>query len=334
MECEDVRQRLKALIDDDLEDPERTAVRDHLAGCRDCAGAARQLGKLPVVLQAWKDQEPPADLYERLKAGLESRASWWRKALTPAFAGKAALRLAEVAGIVLITLLVSGRLREPQPPQPEDDFATINFYVTEHQEAVLQAASDTAAGQQPVRVTVNRDDVMYYEFIDDHRRISRPGVILRGPAGRAGAEAAAASGSAIAGSKALTPDQARAAVNFDPVAPARIYPGYILDTITKVAGRESLHILYTNGIDTLSVFEQSLDADQQLAAEDFREYAVYKSAAPAGGPGSQAGMTILAWKNTHISFVLIGRADMARLMDIAQAFTGAGRGRSGSGERP
>lgn len=334
MECEDVRQRLKAFIDNDLGDAERTAVRDHLEVCGDCARAARQLEKLPGVLQAWKVENPPRDLYDRLKARLDSRDPWWRKLLTPAFLGKAALRLAAAAGVVLVTLAVSGHFRKPAAAPAEDDLATIHFYVTEHREAVLQAASADIPERQPARVSLSRDDIMYYEYIDEYRRISRPGVILRGPEGRAGAEAAAASSPEIAGSKALTPDQAQAAVGFSPVAPARIYPGYILDTITKVGGRESLHLLYTNGIDTISVFEQPLGASQGLAAEDFRRYAVYKSAVPAEGPGSQAGMTILAWKNTHISFVLIGRADMSRLMDIAQAFTGAGRSRSEFGERP
>jgi hypothetical protein len=41
--------------------------------------------------------------------------------------------------------------------------------------------------------------------------------------------------------------------------------------------------------------------------------------------GDQAGTTILAWKNTHVSFVLIGRADMSRLMEIAQAFSDASK---------
>src|SRR4030042_2847229 len=105
-----------------------------------------------------------------------------------------------------------------------------------------------------------------------------------------------------------------------------IIAGYILDTITKVAGRESLHLLYTNGIDTFSIFEQPLGGDQGLAAEDFRKYAVYKSSTPAEGSENQAGTTILAWKNTHVSFILIGRADMSRMMEIAQAFTDARKG--------
>ena len=150
-------------------------------------------------------------------------------------------------------------------------------------------------------------------------------MILKGPDSIRDAGTASADPN-LAGAKALTLPQARTAVSFDPVAPPRIHPGYILDTITKVAGRESLHLLYTNGIDTLSVFEQPLGGDQGLAAEDFRKYAVYRSSVPAEGLGNQAGTTILAWKNTHVSFVLIGRTEMSRMMDFAQALTDASQG--------
>lgn len=324
MECEDIRKRLKTFLDDDIEEDGRTAIQEHLEHCPGCAGVARQLKQLSGVLQTWKAEEPPGNLYERLQAGLESRESWWRKVWTSAFAGKAALRFAEVAAVVFITLAVSRHFQKPAPVQPDDDLATINFYMMEHREAVQQAASVEAVDRQPARVTLSRDDIMYYEFIDDYRRISRPGVILRGSASLRDS-GPSAPGSGLSSAKALTLPQARKEVSFDPVAPSRIHPGYILDTITKVAARESLHLLYTNGIDTFSVFEQPLGGNQGLAAKDFREYAVYKSSTPAEGSENQAGMTILAWKNTHVSFVLIGRADMSRLMEIAQVFADASK---------
>ena len=324
MECEDIRKRLKAFLDDDIEEDDGTAIQEHLEHCPGCAGVARQLKQLSGVLQSWKAEEPPGNLYERLQAGLESRESWWRKVWTPAFAGRAVLRFAEVAVVVFVTLAVSRHFQKPSPARPDDDLATINFYMTEHREAVLQAASMEPAERQAARVTVSRDDIMYYEFIDDYRQISRPGVILRGPTSQRDSRTAD-TGSGIANAKALTLPQARKAVGFDPVAPSRIHPGYIIDTITKVAGRESIHLLYTNGIDTFSVFEQLLDGEQGLAAKDFREYAVYKSSSPDEIAGNQAGTTILAWKNTHVSFVLIGRADMSRLMEIAQVFTAASK---------
>lgn len=331
MECEDIRKRLKAFVDDDIEDSEKTAIRDHLGGCPDCSRVAERLGRLPGVLQAWKAVEPPQNLYGRLQRRLESRESLWRKVLTPAFAGKAALRFTEVAAVVLITLAVSRYFQKPAPTRPGDDLATINFYVTEHEEAILQAASMEAAERPAARVTLSRDGIMYYEFIDDYRGISRPGVIVRGPSSSRDAGSAAAD-SGISSAKALTLPQARKAVGFDPVAPSRLHPGYILDTITKVAGRESLHLLYTNGIDTFSVFEQPLGGDRGLAARDFREYAVYRSSTPAENAGDQGGTTILAWKNTHVSFVLIGRVEMSRMMEIAQAFADVRKGVNEFGE--
>ena len=332
MQCEDIRKRLKIFLDNEVEEAERTAIESHLGNCPDCAGVARQLKQLAGVLQTWKAEEPPKDLFERLQTGLKLRESWWRKALTPAFAGRAVLRFAEVAAVVLITLGVSRHFQKPLPAPPDDELATINFYMTEHREAVLQAVSTESTDRPAARVTLSRDDIMYYEYIDDYRRISRPGVILRGPSSSRNAEAVAPDSGGVSGAKALTLPQARQAVSFGPVAPSRIHPGYILDTITKVAGRDNLHLLYTNGIDTFSVFEQPLSGNQGLAAEDFRKYAVYKSATPAEGSGNQAGMTILAWKNTHVSFVLIGRADMPRLMEIAQAFTDARKGIDEFGE--
>ena len=293
----------------------------------------QQREKLRGALQAWKAPEPPEGLYERLKAGMGSREPWWKKVWTPAFAGKAALRFAEVAAVVVITLAVSSHFQKPQVAPPDEEFATLNFYVTEHQEAVLQAASMGSAGRQPARVTLNRDDIMYYEYIDDYRQVSRPGVILKGPDSIRDAGTASADPN-LAGAKALTLPQARTAVSFGPVAPPRIHPGYILDTITKVAGRESLHLLYTNGIDTLSVFEQPLGGDQGIAAEDFRKYAVYRSSTPTEDRGDQAGTTILAWKNTHVSFVLIGRTEMSRMMEIAQALTDASHRLDEPGGRP
>jgi hypothetical protein len=283
-----------------------------------------EMEELHSVLQAWRTPEPPEGLYARLKGGLEARNAWWRRMLRPAFIGKASLRFAEAAAIVLITLAVSGRFREPQIAPPGEDLATIDLYMTEHQEAVLQAASMERSESQPARLTIDRDDIMYYEYIDEYRRISRPGVILRGPEAvrKAGAAAPAQD---LAAAKALTLMEARAAVSFAPVAPSRIHPGYILDSITKVAERESLHLLYTNGIDTFSVFEQPLGGGQGLAAEDFRKFAVYKSSTPAEGAGGQAGTTILAWKNTHASFVLIGRIDMSHMLEIAQVFSDAGK---------
>ena len=114
--------------------------------------------------------------------------------------------------------------------------------------------------------------------------------------------------------------EARIAVDFEPAAPPRLYPGYILDSVRKIDDYNSLHLIYTNGINTLSLFEQALDGKNMLAAQDFREYAVYRSNQSAQHMGKTPDKsTILAWRNGSVSFVLIGNEEMSRLMEIAQA---------------
>jgi hypothetical protein len=86
----------------------------------------------------------------------------------------------------------------------------------------------------------------------------------------------------------------------------------MLDQVRRIDGRDALHLLYTNGINTISLFEQPLDGNRRLEAQDFREYAIYRSK-------GQAGRAILAWSDDGLSYVLIGNLDMSQLMDMAQS---------------
>jgi len=162
---------------------------------------------------------------------------------------------------------------------------------------------------------LNRDDIFYYEFIDNRPEFARPGIILRGPASQQ--KITSPEAPAISNGRNLTLSQARNAVNFRPVAPPRLHPGYILDKIRKIENRNSLHLLYTNGINALSLFEQPLEGEHRLGAQDFREFAVYQSMGQAGG-------TILAWSDGALSYVLIGNAEMSRLMEMAQSISATG----------
>jgi hypothetical protein len=170
---------------------------------------------------------------------------------------------------------------------------------------------------------VDRGDILYYEFIDNPPEFTKPGVILRGPPSQW--KTGSPEVPAISEGYILPLSQARNVVNFDLVVPPRLHPGYILDSIRKIEGRDSLHLLYTNGIDTVSLFEQPLRGKRRLGAQDFREYAVYRS-------GGQGGVIVLAWSNDAISFVLIGRAEMSQLMDMAQSINTASRERWGWGK--
>ena len=193
-----------------------------------------------------------------------------------------------------------------------DDSATINLYLREHQDVVTRTASLNLATPEPARMHVSRHDILYYEFFDDQPEFTRPGIIFRGPSSQR--QISPPEAPAITNGHTLTLSQAKKTTNFDLVAPPRLYPGYMLDQIRRIEDRDALHLLYTDGINTLSLFEQPLDGQRGLEPQDFREYAVYRNKGQVKG-------AILAWRDDALSYVLIGNAEMSQLMDMAQSIS-------------
>ena len=195
-----------------------------------------------------------------------------------------------------------------------DDSATINLYLREHQDTIARYASLNTAVSKPVQMHINHDDILYYEFLDDGPEFMRPGIIVRGPSFQR--QIGSPEAPAISNGHALTLSEARKIANFDLVAPPRFHPGYSLDQIRRIEGRDAMQLLYTDGINSVSLFEQPLDGQRGLEPQDFREYAVYRNKGQAGG-------TILAWRDDVRSYVLIGNAEMSQLMDMAQSISAA-----------
>jgi len=317
MNCEAIQRELSAFISNDVEDTIKSEIQSHLEACPDCSRVFQETRRLSEVLQSWKGMEPSPLICERLKRRISTRGADWRSVFNASFGRKAAFRLAEIAAVVAATLLISQQLQKPAP-KTRAELAPINFYLMEHQGAVAQTVSAGLSTQSANRIPVDRDDLLYYEFIDDFPEKARPGVILRGRATQEDIRPAPSSSDSK--EQVLPLDQARKAVGFPLVAPARLHPGYILDSVRKIEGRNCLHLLYTNGIDTLSLFEQPANGERGLAAKDFRQYAVYRSKEPAP---EQARVTILAWSSGEVALVLIGKADLSQLMDIGQLINDA-----------
>jgi len=306
--CEDVKKELEAFLSDEIDEPQKSKIHNHLQDCRNCSQALQRLTKLSGVLDSWQALEPSPLMYEKLKVRMKARESFGKPLVR-----KIAFKLAEVAAIVAITLSMSHFFGKPAP-QIRDNSATINFYLKEHQDIVAQTVSANISAPPAARMRVDRHDVLYYEFLDDPYEFARPGIIVRGPSYEQPAGPVKAP--AIANGHTLTLPEAREAANFDLVSPPRLHPGYMLDQIRRIEGRDALHLLYTDGINTVSLFEQSLEGQRGLAPQDFREYAVYRNKGQAGG-------AILAWRDDAVSYVLVGNAEMSQLMDMAQSITAA-----------
>jgi hypothetical protein len=204
--------------------------------------------------------------------------------------------------------------REDIAPAPADDSATINFYLEEHQDLVARHASISSAAQQPAQVQVSRQDVLYYESFDDGPEYMSPGIVVRGPSSPL--QTGSPEAPVISNGHTLSLSEAKESANFDLAAPPWLHPYYRLDQVRTIEDRDALQLLYTNGINSISLFEQPLDGRRGLEPKHFREYAVYLNKGQAGG-------TILAWRDDELSYVLIGNVEMSQLMDMAQSISAA-----------
>ena len=180
------------------------------------------------------------------------------------------------------------------------------------QDVVARHASFSAAAPQPVQMYVNQHDVMYYEPFDDEPEYMHPGIIVRAPLSPH--QISSPEALVISNGHTLSLSEAKETTDFNLVAPLRLHPGFQLDQIRRIDGRDALQLLYPNAIKSVSLFEQPLDGQRGLEAKHFREYAVYRNTEQAAG-------TILAWRDHELSYVLISNADMSQLMDMAQSIS-------------
>jgi hypothetical protein len=305
--CKDTQKELEAFLNDETDTKKAREIQDHLKECPTCSQVLKESTRLSEVLQNW----PPSDLYENLKTKIKSADSYHKKIILTPFVKKVTFEFAKVAAVVIITLLIGYWILYPLP-EPVDDSTVINLYLKEHQNVVAQNVMANLTPSPDTHIQINRDDILYYEFFDQRPGYTRPGIIMRRPGSPR--KITSPDAPAIKNGQILTLPQAQQSVTFDLVPPPRLHPGYILDKIRKIEGRNSLQLIYTNGINTVSLFEQPLEGEQRLAARDFREFAVYQSDGQSSG-------TILAWSDKVISYVLIGNEEMSRLMDMAQSIS-------------
>lgn len=87
MNCEDVRSKLTAYLDGELEDNRGSAVRGHLRGCDTCRAMATDEAALRDGLRALPPLDPPNALWSGIQARLaaeevaDSERPAWRRAL-------------------------------------------------------------------------------------------------------------------------------------------------------------------------------------------------------------------------------------------------------------
>ncbi|MFC1794189.1 hypothetical protein ACFL3Q_11445, partial [Planctomycetota bacterium] len=257
------------------------------------------------------------ELSKRTTSGA-SEPNIWKIMLWSKAAGLAAVFL--IISSWAVSFVLSGKVTDLKDELAQRDVAiaqtnnsaTINLYLKEHRDVVAQHASMSPAAPQPAQMRVSQHDILYYEFFDDGPEYMHPGIIVRGPSSQREIDSPEAP--VISNGHTMTLSEARKNADFELQAPPWLDPGYTLDQIRRIEGRDALQLLYTDGINSVSLFEQSLDGQRGLSRQDFREYAVYRNSEQAGG-------TILAWRDDARSYVLIGNTELSQLMNMAQSIS-------------
>ena len=110
--CQEVRERLSELIENELPPEARRVVEEHLIGCPDCRGEQRALEKMIRSLGNLPAPEPPADLVARIDAAIDRLPAPGRR---PA---RSRITRHAVAALLVIGLVVGIVRVLPHAPGP------------------------------------------------------------------------------------------------------------------------------------------------------------------------------------------------------------------------
>jgi hypothetical protein len=272
--------------------------------------------QLSELLQSWKGINPSPAMCEKVKARVKGQDSFWKRLTTYFFTKKTIFLFVEVVGIVIVVVLFNHVFQKPTLKSLEDA-AVINLYIEQHLGAIDQIESSQHSSQPVGQKLMSRRDVLYYEFIDDYSKFRGPGLIFRGP--QSSQENDLSTDPAISKGQTLSLAQAQRAADFELVSPEQLHTRFELQSIRKIEGFNCLQMIYSDGLGTLSMFQQPSNSEDGLVAKDFREYAVFRSEELGDSRKGKSKATILAWNSRNVFFVLIGQEDMSEMMAIAQS---------------
>jgi hypothetical protein len=326
MRCSSVREKLGSYLDGELPERKAKRVQKHLAECSACAWELRSFQKVDE-LGKWAVESAPEGYWEgylaRLHSRMEREEREQKLGMPRAFGRRLRflagcwLRKASpgLAAVLVTAALIAGytRFSPTRIGKPEIEKITVNFYLKQHENAIMQASYSTEPPQSGIEL--GYEDVFYYDAArgPDREWPGEMGIFLRAPRRSVHPERRKPShANDISNGHSLSLKKAQESVSFEVIAPHILHPGYFLENIRKIEGKECLQLIYTNGMSALSLFEQAFRSEERFHSSDFREYVMYSR-------GNGEPVNIIGWNSAEVSFNLIGEQDLSHLMGIIRA---------------
>lgn len=335
MRCKNVKKLLGTYLDDELSERKERKIQRHLAKCSSCCWELKSFQNVDKLGQLLSYEES-AELSEYYwegylteineKLGQEAQKSpdavdllrrYWYFPL--AFSKNWFRKIAPVlVAFIFIAVLVTGitNIHYHSSETVKDininsEKVAINLYLKEHENAIMQVSQSKMPSGTGFEL--GYEDVFYYDTVRrglDRERPGDTGVFLRYPRRPSYLPQKESSPMKdISNGHNLSLQKAQEAVSFKIIAPQFLHPGYFLENIRKVEKRECLQFIYSNGINTLSLFQQPLISEERLQFGDFSEYIMYSKK-------GEANLNIIGWNSREVSFSLIGAESFPELMDI------------------
>lgn len=105
MDCDEIKERLSAYVDDLLDAESKAVVEEHLSSCKGCQQELVSLKALVRELGSLESVEPPKDFLDQLNERIEARP-WFPKILRTLFKPMRVKIPLEFAGAVAVAILV------------------------------------------------------------------------------------------------------------------------------------------------------------------------------------------------------------------------------------
>lgn len=140
-DCAEIRPKVSAYHDGELEPAQRELVAAHLANCPECSAYLRDLGQIGRLLRQDRACQLPEDMWGRIAAAAQVARPTKRE-----WAGGWLARAAAVAAGFLLYMLGYGTLKSSLQPN-----GTAYAAEAAHVEQVLQETGSVLAGKGPLR---------------------------------------------------------------------------------------------------------------------------------------------------------------------------------------
>jgi hypothetical protein len=157
MDCEEIKERLSAYVDDLLDGESRALVEEHLSSCKACEQEWVSLKALVRELGSLESVEPPKDFLDQLNERIEAR-SWFPRIFRTLFKPMRVKIPLEFAGAVAVALLVFAVLHT-QKDQMKLAQAPEGLKQEMASEQVAEEQRQAEAPGRPMKERAQKEDV-------------------------------------------------------------------------------------------------------------------------------------------------------------------------------